>query len=148
MKLLPLSCLVRNAEYPTTTNPEETREETDDLTNITLFIAAFIGIWQLVFMLEIWPKGIIAFSSYGSESFSSLLQDFTLVKSIGMTMYRFYGFNIYHYWYSNRISYGKVSRVRKNNEFLCCRIAILSKCSVGAFCNITNQALIISDIIL
>src|SRR5918994_4802944 len=60
----------------------------DDLANITLFIAAFIGIWQLVFMLEIWPKVSMPSPAMVAESFSSLLQDFTLVKSIGMTMYR------------------------------------------------------------
>src|SRR6187200_691684 len=60
----------------------------DDLANITLFIAAFIGIWQLVFMLEIWPKVSLPSPAMVAESFSSLLQDFTLVKSIGMTMYR------------------------------------------------------------
>ena len=28
----------------------------EDLANVALFIAAFIGIWQLVFMLGIWPE--------------------------------------------------------------------------------------------
>ena len=60
----------------------------DDLANITLFIAAFIGIWQLVFILGIWPQVSMPSPAMVAESFAGLLQDFTLIKSIGMTMYR------------------------------------------------------------
>src|SRR5919106_3690917 len=60
----------------------------DDLSNITLFIALFIGIWQLVFMLGIWPRVSMPSPAMVAESFAGLLQDFTLVTSIGMTMYR------------------------------------------------------------
>ena len=60
----------------------------EDLANITLFIAAFIGIWQLVFMLGIWPKVSMPSPAMVAESFAGLLQDFTLVTSIGITMYR------------------------------------------------------------
>ena len=60
----------------------------DDLANITLFIAAFIGIWQLVYILGIWPQVSMPSPAMVAESFAGLLQDFTLIKSIGMTMYR------------------------------------------------------------
>ena len=60
----------------------------EDLANITLFIAVFIGIWQLVFILGIWPKVSMPSPAMVAESFAGLLQDFTLVTSIGMTMYR------------------------------------------------------------
>jgi NitT/TauT family transport system permease protein len=60
----------------------------EDLANITLFIAVFIGIWQSVFMLGIWPKVSMPSPAMVAESFAGLLQDFTLVTSIGMTMYR------------------------------------------------------------
>src|ERR671939_344527 len=60
----------------------------EDLANITLFIAVFIGIWQLVFILGIWPKASMPSPAMVAESFAGLLQDFTLVTSIGMTMYR------------------------------------------------------------
>jgi NitT/TauT family transport system permease protein len=60
----------------------------EDLANITLFIAAFIGIWQLVFMLGIWPEVSMPSPAMVAESFAELLQDFTLVTSIGITMYR------------------------------------------------------------
>jgi NitT/TauT family transport system permease protein len=55
---------------------------------MTLFIAAFVGIWQLLFLLGIWPEVSLPSPASVAESFASLLQDFTLVKSIGMTMYR------------------------------------------------------------
>lgn len=64
------------------------RSDLDDLANITLFIAAFIGIWQLVYLLGIWPQVSMPSPAMVAESFTGLLQDFTLIKSIGMTMYR------------------------------------------------------------
>jgi NitT/TauT family transport system permease protein len=64
------------------------RSDLDDLANITLFIAAFIGIWQLVYLLGIWPQVSMPSPGMVAESFAGLLQDFTLIKSIGMTMYR------------------------------------------------------------
>lgn len=48
----------------------------EDLANITLFIAVFIGIWQLVFMLGIWPKVSMPSPAMVAESFAGLLQDF------------------------------------------------------------------------
>src|SRR5919106_109067 len=68
----------------------------DDLANIILFIAAFIGIWQLVYTLGIWPQVSMPSPAMVAESFAGLLQDFTLIKSIGMTMYRLViGFTIF-----------------------------------------------------
>ena len=64
------------------------RSDLDDLANITLFIASFIGIWQLVYLLGIWPQVSMPSPTMVAESFAGLLQDFTLIKSIGMTMYR------------------------------------------------------------
>src|SRR5919197_4433114 len=60
----------------------------EDFANITLFIAIFIGIWQLVFMLDIWPKVSLPSPSMVADSFASLLQNLTLIISIAMTMYR------------------------------------------------------------
>jgi NitT/TauT family transport system permease protein len=60
----------------------------EDFANITLFIAIFIGIWQLVFMLDIWPKVSMPSPSMVADSFANLLQNSTLIISIGMTMYR------------------------------------------------------------
>ena len=60
----------------------------DDFSNITLFIAIFIGIWQLVFMFDIWPKVSLPSPSMVAESFANLFQNLTLIISIGTTMYR------------------------------------------------------------
>jgi NitT/TauT family transport system permease protein len=59
-----------------------------DLANITLFIAAFIGIWQLVYVLGIWPEVSLPSPIKVGESFVDLFEDFTIFRSIGMTMYR------------------------------------------------------------
>lgn len=59
-----------------------------DLANVTLFIAAFIGIWQLVYVLGIWPEVSLPSPVRVGESFVDLFEDFTIFTSIGMTMYR------------------------------------------------------------
>ncbi len=59
-----------------------------DLANVTLFIAAFIGIWQLVYVLGIWPEVSLPSPIRVGESFVDLFEDFTIFTSIGMTMYR------------------------------------------------------------
>jgi NitT/TauT family transport system permease protein len=59
-----------------------------DLANVTLFIAAFIGIWQLVYVLGIWPEVSLPSPIRVGESFVDLFKDFTIFTAIGMTMYR------------------------------------------------------------
>jgi NitT/TauT family transport system permease protein len=60
----------------------------NDVANIVLFLAAFVGIWQLVFTLGIWPKVSMPSPAMVAESFVQLIQNFTLITSIGMTMWR------------------------------------------------------------
>ena len=48
----------------------------------------FIGIWQLIYLLGIWPKISLPSPLMVAESFYELLQNNTLILSIGMTMYR------------------------------------------------------------
>ena len=71
-------------------DPRKSRRkiDVDDFSNIILFIAIFIGIWQLVFMLDIWPKVSMPSPSMVAESFANLFQNLTLIISIGTTMYR------------------------------------------------------------
>lgn len=64
------------------------RLDIEDLANVTLFIAAFIGIWQLVFMLGIWPEVSLPSPAMVAKSFVDLVKDLTLIVSIGVTMYR------------------------------------------------------------
>jgi NitT/TauT family transport system permease protein len=60
----------------------------DDIANTILFITVFIGIWQLIYLLGIWPKISLPSPMMVAESFYELLQNNTLILSIGMTMYR------------------------------------------------------------
>ena len=64
------------------------RGDLDGLSNTTLFIAAIVGIWQLVFSMGIWPPISLPSPAAVAESFGNLIYDLTLIKSIGMTMYR------------------------------------------------------------
>lgn len=56
--------------------------------NTILFIAVFIGIWQLAYLSGIWPKVSLPSPIMVVESFYELIQDNTLLVSIGMTLYR------------------------------------------------------------
>ncbi|HZA42137.1 MAG TPA: ABC transporter permease subunit, partial [Nitrososphaeraceae archaeon] len=67
---------------------KKARLDIEDLANVTLFIAAFIGIWQLVFMLGIWPEVSLPSPAMVAKSFVDLVEDLTLIVSIGVTMYR------------------------------------------------------------
>jgi NitT/TauT family transport system permease protein len=60
----------------------------EDLANVTLFIAAFIGIWQLVFLLGIWPEVSLPSPAMVAGSFVELVKNLTLIISIATTMYR------------------------------------------------------------
>ena len=67
----------------------------DNVANVTLFIAAFIGIWQIVFLLNVWPKVALPSPAMVSGSFEELIQDMTLIDGIAVTMYRLIiGFSI------------------------------------------------------
>ncbi|MBA3977574.1 MAG: ABC transporter permease [Nitrosopumilus sp.] len=60
----------------------------DELANTVLFIVAFIGIWQLIYLLGIWPKVSLPSPLMVGESFYELLQNNMLITSIAMTLYR------------------------------------------------------------
>jgi sulfonate transport system permease protein len=64
------------------------RIDIEDLANVTLFIAAFIGIWQLVFMLGIWPEVSLPSPAMVAGAFVELVKNLTLIVSIAVTMYR------------------------------------------------------------
>ncbi len=59
-----------------------------ELANTVLFISAFIGIWQLVYVIGIWPKISLPSPIMVGEAFYELFQNNMLLTSIGMTMYR------------------------------------------------------------
>lgn len=60
----------------------------EELSNTILFIAVFIGIWQLAYLSGIWPKVSLPSPLMVLESFVELIQNNTLLVSIGMTLYR------------------------------------------------------------
>lgn len=74
---------------------ESRKLDLDNVANVTLFIAVFIGIWQIVFVLNVWPKVALPSPAMVSSSFEGLIQDRTLIDGIAVTMYRLIiGFSI------------------------------------------------------
>ena len=67
----------------------------DNVANVALFIATFLAIWQIVFLLNVWPRVALPSPAMVSGSFEELIQDMTLISSIAVTMYRLViGFSI------------------------------------------------------
>ncbi len=60
----------------------------DEFSNTVLFIAVFIGLWQLAYLSGIWPQVSLPSPIMVVESFYELILDNTLTISIGMTLYR------------------------------------------------------------
>ena len=71
------------------------RIDIKDLGHVILFLAAFLGVWQIVFILGIFPKVSLPSPAMVAQSFADLLFNGSLVMSIGMTMWRLVaGFSI------------------------------------------------------
>ena len=64
------------------------RVKIEEISNTILFIAVFIGIWQLAYLSGFWPKVSLPSPIMVAESFYGLIQDNTLLVSIGITLYR------------------------------------------------------------
>src|ERR671930_1509326 len=64
------------------------RIDINDIGHIILFLSAFLGIWQLVFSLGIFPKVSLPSPAMVAQSFLELITDFSLITSISMTMWR------------------------------------------------------------
>lgn len=60
----------------------------DDAANAALLLAIFIGIWQVVFMLGIWPQISMPSPAMVAESFAKLISNLSLPLSIGVTLGR------------------------------------------------------------
>src|SRR4051794_6273559 len=74
---------------------KQKRINIEDTANILLFLAVFLGIWQLVFMLEIWPKVSLPSPFIVAQSFLNLIGDYSLIYGIAVTMWRLLiGFSI------------------------------------------------------
>lgn len=73
---------------PTVKQKRKPKVDLEDLANVTLFIAAFLGMWQLVYVLGIWPEVSLPSPSMVAGSFLDMVENMTLVTSIAVTMYR------------------------------------------------------------
>jgi NitT/TauT family transport system permease protein len=60
----------------------------EDIGHVVLFLAAFLGIWQLVFSLGIFPKVSLPSPAMVAQSFADLFVSAILFTSIGMTIWR------------------------------------------------------------
>jgi NitT/TauT family transport system permease protein len=71
------------------------RIDIKDIGHVILFLAAFLGVWQIVFILGIFPKVSLPSPAIVAQSFTDLLFNGSLVMSIGMTLWRLVaGFSI------------------------------------------------------
>jgi NitT/TauT family transport system permease protein len=64
------------------------RIDTTDVANVVLFLAVFVGLWQLVIVLELWPKTLLPSPTQVAISFSELIANNSLVIGIGTTLWR------------------------------------------------------------
>jgi NitT/TauT family transport system permease protein len=71
-----------------TETKKKSRRNLDDTANAALLIAAFIGIWQLVFMLGMFPKISLPSPIMVAETFAKIMLNGSLFWNIGVTMGR------------------------------------------------------------
>ena len=65
----------------------------NDFANTLLFLAVFVGIWQLVFMLGIWPRVLLPSPEMVAQSFAQM--GVSLIANIAWTLWRLViGFSI------------------------------------------------------
>jgi NitT/TauT family transport system permease protein len=62
--------------------------DTSDAANVALFLAAFVGIWQLAFLLGIWPTFLLPSPAMVIAAIGDLVEDSSLLIGIGTTMAR------------------------------------------------------------
>ncbi len=64
------------------------RMDTTGIANAVLFLAVFVGLWQLVTVLELWPKTLFPSPMQVAISISELIANNSLAIGIGTTMWR------------------------------------------------------------
>ncbi|MDQ3883510.1 MAG: hypothetical protein M3243_05600, partial [Thermoproteota archaeon] len=62
--------------------------DTTDVANVVLFLAVFVGLWQLVTVLELWPKTLFPSPTQVAISISELIANNSLVIGIATTLWR------------------------------------------------------------
>ena len=64
-----------------------------DTLSLIIFLGAFVGLWQLVYMLEIFPKLSLPSPFAVGQTIIELILDFTLIEGTALTLWRlFIGF--------------------------------------------------------
>ena len=64
------------------------RFDSTDAANIALFVAVFVGVWQLVYLLGIWPKTLMPSPAQTAMTIDRLIANNSLAIGIGTTMWR------------------------------------------------------------
>jgi NitT/TauT family transport system permease protein len=59
-----------------------------DIANVALFLAVFVGLWQLVTVLELWPKTLFPSPAQVAISISELIANNSLAIGIATTLWR------------------------------------------------------------
>lgn len=59
-----------------------------DVANVVLFVAVFVGLWQLVTLLELWPKTLLPSPTTVAISIGELIADNSLAIGIGTSLWR------------------------------------------------------------
>lgn len=66
-----------------------------DTLSLVIFLSAFVGIWQLVYVLEVFPKLSLPSPFAVGQTIIELISDFTLIEGTALTLWRlFLGFMI------------------------------------------------------
>lgn len=64
------------------------RFDTTDVANVALFLAIFVGLWQLVTLLELWPKTLLPPPAQVAISISELITNNSLIIGIATSLWR------------------------------------------------------------
>ncbi len=59
-----------------------------DVANVVLFLAAFLGLWQLIYIIGIWPSVLLPSPAAAAGKISELLENSRLTLGIGTSLLR------------------------------------------------------------
>lgn len=64
------------------------KRDLTDAANVTLFLAAFLGIWQLIVVLQIWPQTLMPSPTSVGTTIGKLVANNSIIVGIGTTLWR------------------------------------------------------------
>jgi NitT/TauT family transport system permease protein len=82
--------MLEGQQQPAAKKPRSKGEKLDvtDAANVALFLAAFVGVWQLVYLLGIWPQLLLPSPAIVVGTMAELIADSSLVVGVWVTMWR------------------------------------------------------------